>query len=71
MTPAEEIVLLGQRSRELQDTLASSNLTLGELILAEKQCVDIHKAVCSVLVWIAREEMRVSKEFDLKESKNE
>lgn len=58
MTPAAEIVLLGQKARALQDTLAKANASQAELIQAENLCVEMHKALCSIMVWIAKEEKK-------------
>ena len=58
MTPAAEIVLLGQKARALQDTLAKANASQAELIQAEALCVEMHKALCSIMVWIAKEEKK-------------
>ena len=58
MTPAAEIVLRGQKARALQDTLAKANANQTELIQAENLCVEMHKALCSIMVWIAKEEKK-------------
>lgn len=58
MTPASEVVIIGQRARELQAVLAEANSTKEQLIESERLCMDIHKACCSILAWIAREEKK-------------
>jgi hypothetical protein len=51
-------VLIGKRARELQDILAQASSTKEQLIESERLCMDIHKASCSILAWIAREEKK-------------
>jgi hypothetical protein len=58
MTPASEVVLIGKRARELQDILARANSSKEQLIESERLCMEIHKASCSILAWIAREEKK-------------
>jgi hypothetical protein len=56
--PASEVVLIGKRARELQEVLARANSSMGQLIEAEQLCMEIHRASCSILAWIAREEKK-------------
>ena len=57
-TPASEIVLMNKLSRDLQEVLARASSSKQQLIEAERLCLEIHKASCSVLSWIAKEERK-------------
>jgi len=57
-TPGLEVVWIGGKARELQQILADAKVTKDQLIQAEQTCLEIHKATCAILTWIAKEEKK-------------
>lgn len=57
-TPGLEVVWIGAKARELQSILADARVTKDQLLKAEQTCLEIHKALCSIMVWIAKEEKK-------------
>lgn len=55
-TPATEVVVIGTTARQLQYVLSDAKTSKAQLIEAERLCMEIHKASCAVLAWIAKEE---------------
>jgi len=49
---------MNKLSRDLQEVLARASSSKQQLIEAERLCLEIHKASCSVLSWIAKEERK-------------
>lgn len=54
-TPGLEVVWIGGKARELQEILADAKVTIEQLDKADAACLEIHKAVCSILAWIEKE----------------
>lgn len=58
-TPGLEVVWIGGKARELQEILADAKVTLAQLDEADAACLEIHKAVCSILAWIEKERSKL------------